>query len=61
MLSGEGRLPIPLTSRDDVVEDEFCLEREIELLNGDGDEGVEGVDGVFDDKPRSFLALRITE
>ena len=44
---------------------EFCLEMGTGLLllerKGDGDGGVEGVGGEFEGKPKSFLALTITE
>lgn len=43
---------------------EFCLEIVIGLVErkGEGEEGVEGVEGEFDmGTPNSFLALRITE
>jgi hypothetical protein len=46
------------------LEDEFCLEIVIGLVErkGEGDEdGVEGVDGELEGSPKSFRALRITE
>ena len=62
MLNGEGRLVVPLRIlREEDDEDEFWREREIWLLNGRGEEGVDGADEVFDEMPSSILALRITE
>jgi hypothetical protein len=56
MLKGGGRGWL-IPPRSLLGEEVLCLvERK-----GDGDDGVEGADGVFEDSPKSFRALRITE
>lgn len=61
MLRGEGRLRPPRILPEVAEEEEFCLEKHIEPPKGEGEEGVEGVEGEFEERPSSFLALRTTE
>lgn len=63
MVRAGGRfIPLPSLEEEEV---EFCLEMLTGLVEaerkGDGDGGVEGVGGEFEGKPKSFLALEITE
>lgn len=50
---GEKLLPLGL--------EEMEMEMGLVDMKGEGEEGVEGVEGEFDGRPMSFLALRTTE